>query len=400
MDNKVEALYDFQLNLIKPVNDKFYRSAFNSINWDARMIGLKGPRGAGKTTLLLQRLKYHTHKALNPLFVTMEHPVFYTPGALFETVEEFYKFGGRYLYIDEIHKYNNWSRELKVIYDGFPELKLVFTASSALEIFQGESDLSRRVLSEYLPGMSFREYLKLIHGIDFPVVCLSEIIENHRQISTDISLKIQILPLFNQYLKEGYLPVISGIKSEDYQIQLIQIINTVLIQDLQLSKNLTPGAIAKLKSLLGIIAESAPFEPNISAIAAKSGIRRETVYEFLDYLEQAKIINSVRKAPKGITALQKPNKIYLENTNLSFALKTLPNSGTLRETFFLNQLRNAGHNVSLPEELHDFYVDGSLTFEIGGKNKTVNDKTIWIAADNIETGWAKTIPLWLFGFLY
>ena len=400
MDNTHKNLQDYQLTLLKQVDDKFYRRIYQQINWDIRMIGLKGPRGAGKTTLLLQRIKYHTDKKQKPLYISMEHPHFYNRGSLFVTVQEYYQFGGRYLFIDEIHKYEQWSRELKVIYDGFPDLKVVFTASSALEIFKGEADLSRRVITYNFPGMSFREYLKLIHNLDFEYFSLEDILGNHGEISAGFNVKFQPLSFFSLYLKEGYLPIIKNIKSGLYLLQLIQIINTVLIQDLQLSKKLNAGAINKLKRLLSIIAESVPYEPNITTIAAKSGIHRETVYEFLTYLEQGMILNSIRKTPKGITALQKPHKIYFENPNFNYALQENPEIGTIRETFFLNQLRNAGHKLNLPDSTYDFMVDNKYVVEVGGKNKSVINKDVFIAADGIETGWGNKIPLWLFGFLY
>lgn len=400
MDNINKNLQDYQLTLLKQVDDNFYRSVYSKIDWDVRMIGLKGPRGAGKTTLLLQRLKYHTDKKLKPLYISMEHPHFYNRASLFETVQGYYQFGGRYLFIDEVHKYEKWSGELKVIYDGFPDLRVVFTASSALEIYKGEADLSRRVVTYDFPGMSFREYLKLKHNLGFEQLTLGDILKSQEEISMDLSMKFQPLPLFSLYLKEGYLPIIKITRRELYLLQLIQIINTALVQDLQLSKNLNAGAINKLKTLLGIIAESVPYEPNITAIAAKSGIHRETVYEFLAYLEQAKILNSIRKNPKGVTALQKPHKIYFENPNFNFALQEYPEIGTIRETFFLNQLRNAGHTLNLPDSTYDFLVDNKYVVEVGGKNKTVKDKDVFIAADGIETGWGNKIPLWLFGFLY
>lgn len=400
MDRNLASLFSFQVNLLEKIDDQFYRSVNKLINWDDRMIALKGPRGAGKTTLMLQRLKYHAAKEVMPLYVTMDHPVFYKQSALFETVQDYYLYGGRYLFIDEIHKYENWSRELKLLYDGFPDLKVVFSASSALEIYKGEADLSRRVMSYEFPGMSFREYLTLIHQVTFPLVSFSDLLNHHVDISGRVVKEIQPLPLFSDYLQVGYLPIIASETSENYLYRLIQIINTSLYQDLQLSQKLTASAISKLKSLLGIIAESVPFEPNITSIASKSGINRETVYDFLKYLELAKILNSIRKNPKGITALQKPHKIYLENPNFNYALEENPDIGTVRETFFLNQLRNARHHVSLPDSKFDFEVDQKYVVEVGGKNKSVSDNSIIIAADGLVSGWGKTIPLWLFGMLY
>ncbi len=399
-DSIHKNLIDYQLVLLKKVNNRFYRSIFSKIDWNIRMIALKGPRGAGKTTLMLQKIKYHTDKELIPLYISMEHPFFYDRGSLFNLVQEYYQYGGRYLFIDEVHKYENWSRELKVIYDGFPDLKVVFSASSALEIYKGEADLSRRVITYDFPGMSFKEYLELAHKLKFRTISFDDILTHHREFSMEVSLKVQILPLFFRYLREGYLPIIKEVTAETYSLQVIQIINTSLFQDLQLAARLNAGTVNKLKRLLGVIANSVPFEPNISAIAEKTGIARETVYEFLTYLEQAKILNMIRKKPKGITALQKPDKIYFENPNLIFALQNNPEIGTVRETFFLNQLLNTGHKITLPDSKYDFLVLNKYIMEIGGKNKTVKDKKVFIAVDGIEVGFGQTVPLWLFGFLY
>jgi predicted AAA+ superfamily ATPase len=371
-----------------------------TINWDNRMIALKGPRGTGKTTLMLQRLKFHASENKLPLYITMEHPHLYNRGALFETAETYYQHGGRYLFIDEVHKYEHWARELKVIYDGFPDLKVVFSASSALEIYMGEADLSRRVITYNFPGMSFREYVNVKLGLSIQPIGLTEILKNHLKISGEILKLIKPLPLFNNYLKEGYLPIIMDTDPDTYSLQLVQIINSTLNQDIHLSKKLSAAAIAKLKQILGIIAQSVPFEPNISSISQKTNIGRDTIYDFLTYLEEAKILSSVKKIPKGIAGLQKPKKIYLENPNFNYALQTNPDVGTVRETFFLNQLRNAGHEVNLPNSKYDFLVDNSRVFEVGGKNKTVSDENVFVAADGMEVGWANTIPLWIFGFLY
>lgn len=400
MDNLIETLKNYQEKLKLKVSNLFFRSVNSAINWDNRMIALKGPRGTGKTTLMLQRLKYFAPEKMLPLYITMEHPHLYNRGALFETAETYYQYGGRYLFIDEIHKYEHWARELKVIYDGFPNLKVVFSASSALEIYMGEADLSRRVITYNFPGMSFREYLNVKLGLSLQSVSLTEILKNHLYITGELLKLFNPLSHFNNYLKEGYLPIIMDTDPETYSLQLVQIINTTLNQDIHLSKKLSASAIAKLKQILGIIAQSVPFEPNISSISKKTNIGRDTIYDFLTYLEQAKILNNVRKIPKGNAGLQKPNKIYLENPNFNFALQSSPDIGTVRETFFLNQLRNAGHKVNLPDTKYDFLVDNNLVFEVGGKNKTVTNKNIYIAADGIEVGWANTIPLWIFGFLY
>ncbi len=394
----MNELYAYQTELLKSVNKNFIRFLYNNIDWEQQMIGIKGPRGTGKTTLMLQHLKYGNHDSSKALYVSVEHPWFLR-NTLFETVQEFYRNGGLYLYVDEVHKYENWSRELKIIYDGFPQLKVVFSASSALEIYKGEADLSRRVLTYELPGLSFREYIEMVYKLKWDKLSFDQICNNHYQIAVDISQKQLIIPLFREYLQFGYLPISKKIKQSLYPIYLFNTINTVIEQDLQLSKKLTAPAIHKLRRLLGIISQVVPFEPNISSIAKKSGIGRNTVLEFLILLEQARIINFLIRSQYGISALQKPDKIFMENTNLMYVLDESPNIGTVRETFLLNQLKNSGLKIKYPKT-GDFLVNNTQLIEMGGKNKSNVELPAYIAMDDIEVGFGRTIPLWLFGFLY
>ncbi len=394
----MDELFRYQDILLKTVNNKFRRFLLEQISWGERMIAIKGPRGSGKTTLMLQYLKYYVPDKKSALYINVEHPWFLNHG-LFYTVENFYKYGGRHIFIDEVHKYNFWSRELKVIYDGFPDLRIVFSSSSALEIYKGEADLSRRVLTYELPGLSFREYLKFIHKMSLNKITLSDIFEHHREIAIELNEKLQILPLFSNYLQNGYFPVTRKVSASLYPVYVFNIVNTVLEQDLQLIDGLSAAAIHKLKKLLGIIAESAPFEPNITAIASKTGSGRITVIHFLSLLKRARILNFLIRDRSGISALQKPDKIYLENTNFAYALKNNPNVGTIRETFLLNQIINSGNIITYPDK-YDFLINEKYLIEVGGKNKKVNDKNVFVVKDDIETGAMNVIPLWLFGLLY
>ena len=366
------------------------------------MLALKGPRGAGKTTLMLQRIKYGLGLPVTKaLYITADHYWFYT-NTLYETAETFYLNGGRYLFIDEVHKYPRWSTELKNMYDGFPDLNIVFSASSALDIYRGEADLSRRVITYNLPGMSFREYLKLKDIADLSSETIHDLVLNHEQIAVEIVKQIQPMPYFREYLKVGYLPIIAESRGEDIPLRLIQIINAVVESDLAYTKNFDGGTANKIKKLLGVIAESVPFKPNISALSRKLNISRESVYLWLTYLDHAGLLKTLSREGKGVATLQKPDKVYLENTNLAYALKEIPDIGSVRETFVMNQLTNAGIDVKLPDS-GDFLANG-FHIEVGGKNKTgkqIQDvENAVIAADDIEAGYGNKIPLWLFGFLY
>lgn len=395
----MQILLDFQAALLQGIDNKFRRFLHDQINWNLRMIAIKGPRGAGKTTLMLQHLKYDigTEKAL---YVTADHIWFYN-NTLLDTALKWFQYGGEYLFIDEVHKYPNWSRELKNIYDGIPKLKVVFSASSALDIYRGQADLSRRVITYSLPGLSFREYLSFTGMGDFPFIALSELQDGQLDFSRRITNQFRPLPIFNQYLKTGYLPIFAE-GTLEYWPKLEQIISAVVDIDLAYIASYNAGTAVKVKKLLGVIAESAPFKPNISALSSKLEITRDRILENIYQLNDARLLNILSVQGKGVSRLQKPDKIFLENTNFSFAINPKPDQGNLRETFLLNQLINAGYEVFEPVN-GDFLVNG-ITIEVGGKNKSgrqlKQDKNALIASDDIEVGWGNKIPLWLFGFLY
>lgn len=398
----MEILFSTCKNLLNQVDNNFFRYLFDQIDWNQRMIAIKGPRGSGKTTLMLQRIKFGLNESPNEtLYVTADHYWFYTNN-LVETTDTFYQNGGRFLFIDEVHKYPNWSRELKNIYDSYPDLKVVFSFSSALDIYRGESDLSRRVITYELPGMSFREYLKIKKGLNFPVFSFDEIQRNHTSITTEVAESFHPLPVFHEYLKTGYLPIFNETNPLNIPIFLQQIINTVIESDLAFIADYNAGTAYKVKKLMGVLAESVPFKPNLTAISRKIETSRDSLYEWLNQLEKARLLNFLIAEGKGVSLLQKPDKIYLENTNLSYALKSSPDIGSIRETFLLNQLKNLKKEIRLPYS-GDFLVD-DLVIEVGGKNKDASQikhlENYLIAADEIEHGFGKKIPLWVFGMMY
>ena len=398
----MDKLYEYQEELLSQVSDQFYRSLFTNLNWEERFFGITGLRGTGKTTMLLQYLKYKVQNRNEALYVTADHTWFYDY-SLSDLARQFVKYGGKQLLIDEIHRYPGWSRELKNIYDGLPELQLIFTASSVLDILKGEADLSRRAITRELPGLSFREYLEFQHGQTFPALSLKQLLDSPKTASAPVLEVIKPMPAFRKYLKRGYFPFSSADHPDSFHQKLNQVINTVMEVDLQITEDYSAANTIKMKKLLGVIAESAPFEPNISKIASRLGMGRDTVKTYFNNLDQARLLNLLTRSTKGVAALQKPDKIFLENTNFSHALKADPDPGTLRETFFINQLRNAGHNVELAKK-GDFLIDDRLIFEIGGPSKDdlqiQNEKNAWLALDEIEHPYMNRIPLWLFGFLY
>ncbi|MCO5248257.1 MAG: AAA family ATPase [Chitinophagales bacterium] len=375
------------------------------IDWNERLIAIKGSRGVGKTTLMLQYMKYILKQPEVSLYITADHYWFYTHN-LVQTADTFYKNGGRFLFIDEVHKYPNWSREIKNIYDGFPDMKIVFTSSSILDIYKGEADLSRRLISYDMQGLSYREYLEMSGFIsDVESITMDDIQTNAYDISQSIIEKVQHpLPSFKNYLKTGYFPFSAQNNEQTTLKKLNQVINTIIETDLAVMEGFDIKTAFKLKKLLGVIAESTLFKPNISSLARKLDVSRETIYHWFVLLEKANILNLLIAQGKGVSTLQKPDKVFLENSNWSYALSSQPNIGTVREVFLMSQLSNVGLTIKMPKS-GDFYIEeNDLVIEVGGKSKTIeqvkNENNYLLALDDIENARGRRIPLWLFGFLY
>lgn len=401
----MDILYEYNDNILRNIDDTYFRYLIKEIDWQQRLIAIKGSRGVGKTTLLLQYLKYILNKREESLYITADHYWFYTHNIL-ETADRFYKDGGRYLFIDEIHKYPNWSTEIKNIYDAYPDLQIVFTSSSIIDIFKEEADLSRRLIAYDLPGLSFREYLEINgHLTKTKTIKINNIEKDSFNFIDHILSQIpHPLPLFRAYLKAGYFPFSINEQQESTFKKLNQVINTIIETDLATMEGYDVRTAFKIKKLLGVIAESAPFKPNISSLSRKLGVSRETIYQWLTLLEKANLVNLLVAKGKGVSTLQKPDKLFLENANWSYALRPHADKGNIRESFLLSQLKNANLKVTLPP-VGDFYLnDYDILIEVGGASKTAKQVKEFnnhlIAADNIEIGRGKKIPLWLFGFLY
>ena len=357
------------------------------------MIGIIGARGVGKTTMILQYIKQNLNNK-NALYVSADD-MYFSENRLIDLADEFYKNAGEYLFIDEIHKYADWSRELKNIYDSFPSIKVVFTGSSVLDILKGYGDLSRRAIVYNLQGLSFREYLKFFHNHETEVLSLKRIINNEAKLA-----KIKHpLPLFRDYLKRGYYPF--GFEDE-MDLRLGQIIVQTLETDIPQYANLNVGTSRKLKRLLSIIAASVPFKPNFTKIAEMINVSRNSLDDYFLYMEQAGLIGQLRNETSGIRGLGKVDKVYLDNTNITFNLVgNKSNVGNIRETFFFNQMRVKNEVISSKKA--DFLID-NYTFEVGGKNKQQKqieqDGNSFIVKDDIEFAYLNVIPLWAFGLNY
>ena len=387
--------------LVDNVDLHFEREIINDLPWGERLISIKGSRGIGKTTLLLQYIKKSYGESADALYISLDDPYFFNT-SLIEFADEFVSKGGKHLFIDEVHKYPNWAIEIKKIYDYNSSLKVVFTGSSLLEILNSKADLSRRVLSYTMQGLSFREFLEYKYNFKFDKMSLNDIIISHENIAFDISKKIKPLQYFKEYLQRGYFPFLQN-NVILYHKQLSEIINMIIEMELLSLKRIDVSKIPKVKQLLSIISQSVPFKPNISTLASKINISRNSLLEYIYALVDANILMSVHKNSFGVSLLQKPEKIYIDNPNYMYSLLSAePDIGNLRETFFLNQLTQ-NHKVTYPKQ-GDFLVDEKYLFEIGGKNKDYKQiagiENSYIAADDIEYGYRNKIPLWLFGFLY
>ena len=378
----------------------FVRSAVGTINWKARLIGIKGPRGVGKTTLMLQYIKSRLSDRLDQVLYVSLDDIWFSNNRLVDVADDFVKQGGLYLFLDEVHKYPNWSQELKNIYDDHPTLQLVFTGSSLLEILNARADLSRRAIIYLMRGLSFREYMSLEYQQSLPVLSLPDILDHHTTIAGDVVATFKPLQYFSTYLKQGYYPYYRE-EVDLYAQRVEETINMMLEIELPMLRAVDIAYVSKVKQLLLIIAESAPFVPNVSKISEKIGINRTTLLSYLHYLQESGLTQHLYRSANGISRLRKPDKIFLENTNLAYIFGNA-DIGNVRETFFANQL-SSQHRLEFPAQ-GDFLVDGQYFFEVGGKEKSPRQlKGVtagYIAADGIEYGTSRKIPLWLFGFLY
>lgn len=389
----MEKLYELFYRKLKNIPVEFLRYKYNQIKWESRAFGLVGPRGIGKSTMLLQYIKQNLDTK-DTLYVSADN-LYFAEHKLVDLADRFVKMGGKHLFIDEIHKYEGWSRELKQIYDSYDDLQLVISGSSILDIYKGMADLSRRMPIYEMQGLSFREYLRLFHGIDVPVYSMEDIL-THKAVINGIE---HPLPLFHDYLKRGYYPF--G-RDAEFEIELMQVINQTMEIDIPMHIKANVSVGRKLKSLIMVVSKSVPFKPVMQKLADVTGISRNDIPDYLIYMERAGMISQLRNATGGLRGLGKVEKLYLDNTNLIYALAPEhADIGNVRETFFMNQTRVC--NDVRSSDISDFEI-GNKVFEIGGRKKgqkqIENASDGYIVKDDIESGYANVIPLWAFGLNY
>ena len=396
----IRPIVEFYHSKLSQVSLDFKRYLYPQINWDSSVIGIMGERGVGKTTMLLQRIKEKYANPDDTFYISLDHYWFGTH-ELQDLIKFMYKRGITEFYIDEVHKYKGWSGILKTLVDELHDLRIVYTGSSLLEIDNAKVDMSRRQTPYTLKGMSFREYLEYDGILKMNAVTPEELLANHVPIAMDIVSKTKVLVAFDTYLHTGVYPFYRD-AGKDFLVRLKEVVDTVIESDLPAVEKITYDTVDKCKKLLMIIAENVPLQPNVNKLATSLGTTRDTLLKLLYKLDKAEILELLTVKLKSYKKLVNPEKIYLGNTNLMYALSPKIEIGTLRETFFIDQCASVG-TVQMPPK-GDFLVNGKYLFEVGGEGKTFDQiadiPNSYLAVDDIETGYGARIPLWMFGLLY
>ena len=397
----MDKIYKTYARLLTETTVETTRYLYDKINWDNRLILIKGAKGVGKTTMLLQHIKRTFANLDEALYVSLDN-IWFSTHTMLDLVEYHYTHGGTHLFFDEVHKYPNWQQEIKNIYDSYPKLHVVVTGSSMLKIEELlAADLSRRCRQYTLEGLSFREYLKLENIMSHEAITLETILDNHFQIASDITAKTKVLKYFGKYLESGYYPFYRE-EGDGFPDRVSQVVDTIIGSEIPSVSKIEYDSVYKAKKLLAILAETVPYTLNISSLCNTMQTSRNNILKLIDLMDKAALIRRLYSVGKGMKPLTKPEKILFYNTNIMNCLSSVSDSGTMRETFLASQLCEA-HKMSMPVQ-GDLLVDGKWLFEVGGSKKNFNQiKDInqsYVVSDNIEVGHGNKIPIWLFGFLY
>ena len=378
------------------------RETMHTIAWEKQLVAIRGSRGVGKTTLMRQYIRQtYGINAGEALYCVLDS-LYFTNHSLLDLAERFHMMGGRHLFLDEVHKYQTWSKEIKEIIDLYPDLKITFSGSSLLQILNADADLSRRVLSYTMEGLSFREFLHFYKGIQLPKHSLEEVLANPDAVCEEVKSVCSPQPLFDQYLRAGYYPFYDGNETEYYS-RIENVVNFIIDQELTQFCGIEMANTRKIKALLLFLAENVPYEVNIAKLSTYLELNKQTVLSYLNSLQRAELLHLLYSDNNSVTRLQKPDKIYLHNPNLFFAFGQQNQIGTIRECFVVNQL-SVGHGVEYGKQQGDFRIDGRITLEVGGHDKTFDQiadiPNSYVLADMMEYPIGKKLPLWLVGMLY
>ncbi len=398
----MEALFKKHKMLISQINTGIVRDMMHSVNWEKQLVAIRGSRGVGKTTLIRQYIKQKFGISAGEALYCVMDSMYFANHTLLELAEQFHLMGGTHLFLDEVHRYPTWSREIKEIIDLYPNMKITFTGSSLIQILNADADLSRRVLSYTMEGLSFREYLQFYKGIHIPVYSLEDILTNYDDICAETNKLCHPQPLFEEYLRVGYFPFYDG-DEEEYYSRIENVIDFIVGQELPQFCGVDPANTRKVKALIQFLADSVPYELNIAKLSARLELNKNTVLSYINSLGRAELLMLLYSDSKTITRLQKPDKIYLHDPNMFYALGYGEKIGTIRECFLINQL-SVNHTVEYGKEQGDFIIDGNITIEVGGPDKTfvqvANIPNSYIFADSIELPVGKKLPLWMAGLVY
>ena len=398
----MEKLFKKHRILISQVSMDIVRETMHTIAWEKQLVAIRGSRGVGKTTLMRQYIRQtYGINAGEALYCVLDS-LYFTNHSLLDLAERFHMMGGRHLFLDEVHKYQTWSKEIKEIIDLYPDLKITFSGSSLLQILNADADLSRRVLSYTMEGLSFREFLHFYKGIQLPKHSLEEVLANPDAVCEEVKSVCSPQPLFEQYLRAGYYPFYDGNETEYYS-RIENVVNFIIDQELTQFCGIEMANTRKIKALLLFLAENVPYEVNIAKLSTYLELNKQTVLSYLNSLQRAELLHLLYSDNNSVTRLQKPDKIYLHNPNLFFAFGQQNQIGTIRECFVVNQL-SVGHGVEYGKQQGDFRIDGRITIEVGGHDKTFDQITdipnSYVLADMMEYPIGKKLPLWLVGMLY
>ena len=398
----MEALFKKHKMLISQINTGIVREMMHSVNWEKQLVAIRGSRGVGKTTLIRQYIKQKFGISAGEALYCVMDSMYFANHTLLELAEQFHLMGGTHLFLDEVHRYPTWSREIKEIIDLYPNMKITFTGSSLIQILNADADLSRRVLSYTMEGLSFREYLQFYKGIHIPVYSLEDILTNYDDICAETNKLCHPQPLFEEYLRVGYFPFYDG-EEEEYYSRIENVIDFIVGQELPQFCGVDAANTRKVKALIQFLADSVPYELNIAKLSARLELNKNTVLSYINSLGRAELLLLLYSDSKTITRLQKPDKIYLHDPNMLYALGYGEKIGTIRECFLINQL-SVNHTVEYGKEQGDFIIDGNITIEVGGPDKTfvqvANIPNSYIFADRIELPVGKKLPLWMAGLVY
>ena len=398
----METLYKKHRMFISQTSTDIVREMMQQVSWDKNLVAIKGSCGVGKTTLIRQFIKQHYGvNAGDALYCVMDS-IYFTTHSLLDLAERFHQMGGKHLFLDEIHKYPTWSKELKEINDLYPSMKITFSGSSLIQILNADADLSRRVLSYTMEGLSFREFLKFYKGIDIPSYPLDYILANADEICQKVNDVCRPQKMFEEYLRVGYYPFYDGDTTEYYS-RIENVIDFIIDQEMTQFCGIDPAYTRRIKALLLFLSDNLPYEVNISKLAAYLELNKNTVLSYLSSMRKAELLHLLYCDNKSVTKMQKPDKIYIHNPNMLCALAQEENIGTLRECFVVSQL-SAGHTVEYGRAIGDFRIDGKITLEVGGSSKSFEQiadiPDSYILADNLEFPIGKKLPLWIIGFCY